>query len=280
MDLNKIRNRLDSLNKQNKPSGSKLIWKPEPGSTVIRIVPNMHDRDWPFMELYFYYELAKRTIISPQYFGEPDPVLELVSKLKSTGEREDYLLARKLEPKMRTYVPILVRGKEQEGVKFWGFGKTVYEELLKTVDDPDYGDITDLKTGTDITVEYEKATKPGEYPKTTFRVKRSASPATTDPAVVQLIKEMPAVKDIWAPPTYDELAEILDKFINNSEEEEELTPDTDANDSLDTLDSEDESDVFAAALNKEMKEKKSADSLKRNIKATSDIDAAFDEMFK
>lgn len=28
---------------------------------------------------------------------------------------------------------ILVRGKEDEGSKFWGFGKTTYEELLKLI---------------------------------------------------------------------------------------------------------------------------------------------------
>ena len=37
-----------------------------------------------------------------------------------------------MEPKMRTYVPILVRGAESEGVKFWGFGKQVYTELFLT----------------------------------------------------------------------------------------------------------------------------------------------------
>lgn len=277
MDLNKIRQRLDTLNKQNKPSGSKLIWKPEPGSQVVRIVPNMHDRDWPFMELYFYYDLAKRTIISPQNFGEADPVQELVDKLKSTGEREDFLLARKLEPRMRTYVPIIVRGKENEGVKFWGFGKSVYEELLKTIDDPDYGDITDLKTGTDITIEYEKATKPGEYPKTSFRVKRSSSPATTDPAIAQLIKEMPTVRDVWEPPTYDELAEILDKFINNSEEEEAeiITADNESDDFEDLGNA----DIFAQRLAEET-ETPAKKTGAKNLKATSDIDAAFDEMFK
>lgn len=277
MDLNKIRQRLDTLNKQNKPSGSKLIWKPEPGSQVVRIVPNMHDRDWPFMELYFYYDLAKRTIISPLNFGESDPVQELVDKLKSTGEREDFLLARKLEPRMRTYVPIIVRGKENEGVKFWGFGKSVYEELLKTIDDPDYGDITDLKTGTDITIEYEKATKPGEYPKTSFRVKRSSSPATTDPAVAQLIKEMPTVRDVWEPPTYDELAEILDKFINNSEEEEAeiVTADNESDDFEDLGNA----DIFAQRLAEET-ETPAKKTGAKNLKATSDIDAAFDEMFK
>jgi hypothetical protein len=53
-------------------------------------------------------------------------------------------MGRKIEPKMRTYVPVIIRGKEAEGVKFWGFGKTIYAELLSIISDPDYGDITDL----------------------------------------------------------------------------------------------------------------------------------------
>lgn len=271
MDLNKIRERLESLTNQSKPSGSKLIWKPQPGSQVIRIVPYVHNKDWPFLELLFYYDLAKRTIISPQNFGEPDPVQELADKLKATGEREDWLLARKIEPKMRTYVPILVRGQEHEGVKFWGFGKTVYEELLKTIDDPDYGNITDLKNGSDITVEYEKAVE-GTYPKTAFRVKRNTSPATTDPEVIKMLKDMPTVKDIWEPPTYEELADVLDKFINNTAEEESLT------------ETEDETDAFSTEplsdLPFDQPKKVAAPPKKAQAAAVvNDIDAAFDEMF-
>lgn len=275
MDLNKIRERLESLTNQNKPSASKQIWKPQPGSQVIRIVPYVHNKDWPFLELLFYYDLAKKTIISPQNFNQPDPVQELADKLKGTGEREDWLLARKIEPKMRTYVPILVRGQEHEGVKFWGFGKTVYEELLKTIDDPDYGNITDLKNGTDITVEYEKAAD-GSYPKTSFRVKRNTSPATTDPEVIKLLKEMPTVKDIWEPPTYEELADLLDKFINNTAEED-AAPATDDDEDLPT------SDFLADPLNPLSGPiRVNVPSAKKSAPAaavTNDIDAAFDEMF-
>ncbi|MAP03164.1 MAG: hypothetical protein CMF85_05080 [Candidatus Marinimicrobia bacterium] len=52
-------------------------------------------------------------------------------------------MGRSLMPKMRTFVPVIVRGEEAEGVKFWGFGKEVYQELLGVIADPDYGDITD-----------------------------------------------------------------------------------------------------------------------------------------
>lgn len=260
MNLDKIRERLDSFNKANKPSASRVIWKPEPGSQVIRLLPYVHNKEWPFLELYFYYDLAKRTIISPQNFGNPDPVQELANRLKATGEREDWLLARKIEPKLRTYVPILVRGKENEGVKFWGFGKTVYEELLKTIDDPDYGDITDLKNGTDITVEYERP-KDG-YPKTTFRVKRNSSPATTDPEVIALLKEMPTITEIWEQPTYDELAEVLDNFINNTENEENSEEGSNSDD-----------DFINDLVNNNDSEGGSKSAV------TDDIDSAFDAMF-
>ena len=59
-----------------------------------------------------------------------------------------------MEPKLRTFVPVVVRGEEGEGVRFWGFGKTVYQEILGYID-PDYGDITDPTSGRDLTIEYK-----------------------------------------------------------------------------------------------------------------------------
>lgn len=284
MDLSKIKERLDALTQQNKKGGNKRIWKPTPGSHVVRIVPYIHNRDWPFLELYFYYDLAKRTIISPSNFGLPDPVLEFVDKLKSTGEREDFLLARKLEPKMRTFVPILVRGRESEGVFFWGFAKTVYEELLKTIDDPDYGDITDLKNGTDLTIDFEKP-KDGGLPTTSFRMKRQASPATTDPDVIKMIKEMPTIDELWEVPSYDELAGLLDKFINNDGVEEapaEAAPAAAAAGTEaepDDLPWPKEEDAPAPAPRPTAIAGKAKAEPKTAAKATSDIDAAFDDMF-
>lgn len=217
MDLTKIQERLDALENSNKGSKSnkKAIWRPEEGSQVIRIVPYVHDRDWPFLELLFYYDLAKRTIISPQVFNNPDPVQEFCDAMKNTGETEDWKLACSIEPKLRTYVPVLVRGQEDQGVKFWGFGKTVYTELLKAIKDPDYGDITDLKKGTDITVEY---VKPADgYPETTIRLKRNSTPATDSKEVLAFIKGMSQVSEIWPEPSYDELKTILETFLANKE---------------------------------------------------------------
>lgn len=279
MDLNKIRERLNQLESEQKPSGFKRIWKPEPGSTVIRLLPNPKNRDWPFMELGFYYDLTNRTIISPTNFNQPDPVDELAQQLQSTGDTEDWKLGKKLEARRRTYVPILIRGREEEGVFLWGFGKTVFEELLKTMDDPDYGDITDLKTGTDITIEYSKPPK-GEsgYPKTTFRLKRHSTPVTDNKEVMKLLDDVPQPEDIWDIPSYDELSKVLDNYINNRSEEESTDsqetpqPENEPQSQSTNGDSDFSIDDFSPPSSEPSKG--------TPIKSKSDdVDAVFDDMF-
>lgn len=243
MDLKKIKEKLANL--ESKSSQRNMLWKPKPGQSVIRIVPYMHDRDMPFRELFFYYDLAKRTIISPVTFGEPDPVFEFAQKLKQTGEKEDYKLAKKLEPKSRTYVPIIVRGEESEGVKFFGFGSKLYTEFLKTINDPDYGDISDPVQGRDVTIEFTPAPNAQSFPETTIRVKPNITPVTTDKAVMESFKDMPVIESMWEKPTYEELQTYLDNFINNADSdsaaaEENAELESVATESL----SEDVSDAF------------------------------------
>ena len=55
---------------------SDVFWKPPVGKTQIRIVPYQHNKDWPFQELYFHYEVGKKTMVSPSSYGRPDPILE------------------------------------------------------------------------------------------------------------------------------------------------------------------------------------------------------------
>ena len=123
LDLNAIKAKLNELQTSNKGGGdTKLFWKPPVGKSQIRIVPYAFDKGNPFQELYFHYEIGKKTMISPSSFGRPDPILEFAEKLKKSGDKEDWKLGRKIEPKFRCYVPIIVRGAESEGVKYYAFG--------------------------------------------------------------------------------------------------------------------------------------------------------------
>ena len=158
MNLDEIKKRLDKLN--NKGGGGSTndfknnFWRPPVGEkSVIRIVPYKHNKDIPFSELYFYFGIGKPRMIALSNFDESDPILEFATQLKKSGDKENMELAKKLYPKFRVFAPVLVRGEEDKGVRFYEFGKMVYQELLGVMADEDYGDITDIQKGREVTVE-------------------------------------------------------------------------------------------------------------------------------
>jgi len=226
MDLNAIKTKLESL--QNQSTTSENFWKPDPGKQVVRIVPYKHNKDNPFIELYFHYNLGNKTYLSPASHGRPDPVQEFADKLKSTGDKDEWIQGKRLEPKMRTFVPVVVRGRETEGVKFWGFGKTVYQELLSVIADPDYGDITDPVNGRDIMIERQTPAEAGnQYGKTTVRVKPNQTPITDNKEVLEGVFENQSnLTELYTEPSYDELKEALASYLNPTEEDTDTTTTT------------------------------------------------------
>ena len=221
MDINAIKSKLATL--QSTTSTKENFWKPEPGKQVVRVVPYKHNKDNPFIELFFHYNLGNnKTYLSPLSFGRPDPVAEFADKLKSTGNKDEWIQGKRLEPKMRTFAPVIVRGKESEGVKFWGFGKTVYQELLGVIADPDYGDITDATTGRDIGIERQTPAEAGnQYGKTTVRVKPNQTAITEDSDQLQgIFDNQSDLTELYTEPTYDELKEALQNYLNPSDESE------------------------------------------------------------
>ena len=223
MDLNAIKNRLSQLQTTNTRTSN--LWKPSPGTQIVRIVPYKFNQDNPFIELYYHYDLGGKNYLSPISFGRPDPIEEFAQKLKSSGSKDDYRLGRKVEAKMRTFAPVIVRGEEKEGVRFWGFGKTVYQELLSIIADPDYGDITDTTNGRDVAVEFKTAEETGKsFPATSIRVKPNQTPITEDASVLETIKESQKnITEIYQERSYDELTQALSEYLNGDSSSEEET---------------------------------------------------------
>ena len=203
IDINAIRGRLNKL--QNTQKKTESLWKPTPGKHQVRIVPYKFDKDNPFIELYFHYNINNKTYLSPQSFGRPDPIVEFADKLKRMGDKEDWKAAKQMEPKLRTFVPIIVRGQEGDGVKFWGFGKTVYQEILGYIADPDYGDITDPIEGRDVRVSCTK--NPGQQWATTdVRPRGKDSPLSEDSSQSKKwLDNIPDVNDMFELKSYEEL---------------------------------------------------------------------------
>ena len=255
MDLNAIKNRLSQLQTTNTRTSN--LWKPQPGTQVLRIVPYKFNADNPFIELYFHYDLGGKNYLSPISFGRPDPIEEFAQKLKSTGSKDDYRLGRKIEAKMRTFAPVIVRGEENQGVKFWGFGKTVYQELLSIIADPDYGDITDPVNGRDVAVEFKTAEETGKsFPSTSIRVKPNQTPITEDASVLESIKETQKnITEIYQERSYDELTQALNDYLNGDSSSESSEKETKKEEVVTTTsdsksyDSKETSDAFDDLFN-------------------------------
>ena len=216
INLDAIRGRLNKL--QSTTSKKVELWKPTPGKHQIRLVPYKFNKDNPFIELYFHYNINNKSYLSPMSFGRPDPIVEFADKLKRMGDKEDWKAAKKMEPKLRTFVPVLVRGEEGEGVRFWGFGKTVYQEILGYMADPDYGDITDPTIGRDITVEIVSAEDSGtSYPVTTIRVKPKETPLVESAEdTKKFLTNQMEITDLYQELTYSELKSVLEGWLNPS----------------------------------------------------------------
>jgi len=214
MDIKLALSRFNSLQNNTKKSDS--IWKPAPGKSQIRIVPYKFNKDLPFIELYFHYNINNKTYLSPMSFGRPDPIVEFAEKLKRTGDTDDWKAGKKMEPKLRTFVPVIVRGKENEGVKFWGFGKTVYQDILGYIADPDYGDITDPMTGRDIVLDVTSAEESNAaYPTTAIRIKPTQTKLSDDATTMQsFLENQKNITELYSELSYAELKSVLENWLN------------------------------------------------------------------
>ena len=219
LDFDAIKRKLDKLS--GNATNRNVMWKPEEGQDCkIRLLSFQDNDGQPFKELMFYYNIpGQRGLLAPSQFGKRDPIQELIDKLRGEGTKESYEMAKKLYPKMRVYAPVVVRGEESEGVRIWSFGKLVYQSLLSLMMDEDYGDITDLETGTDLKLKCSKA--PGQqWAKTeVLPVRKSSSLSKDSSQVKEWVGSIPDVTEIFRLKSYDELSAIVNNWLNGDENE-------------------------------------------------------------
>jgi len=224
MDLSILKSRLATL--QNPRGGqkgelTKTLWSPAVGKHQVRIVPSVYNKSNPFKELFFHYGIGnKNTMISLANFGEKDPIVEFSQGLRKSSVKEDWQLAKKLEPKMRVYAPVIVRGQEELGVVLWGFGKQVYMDLLALTEDEDVGDFTDPIQGRDITIDVQgKETTGLSYNTSNIRIRTKTTPLSDDAAKVkQWLTTQPDPLTQFKKHTYEEMKSALMSHLNPEEE--------------------------------------------------------------
>ena len=160
---------------------------------------------------------GKYPIVALSNWGEQDPIVDFTKKLRTTSDSENWRLAKKLDPKLRVFAPVIVRGEEDKGVRLFEFSKTIYMELLSIADDEDYGDFTDVAEGFDFIVNASKvADRPGFG--LSLRPKPKQTPLSEDANTVNTwLENQPQILEERYKYTYDKLKDELQNFIAGNE---------------------------------------------------------------
>jgi len=215
LDMKKMKAKYTALQNRGRGGGNKSMWfRPQDGEQVIRIVPTA-DGD-PFKEFWLHYGVGKNPafLSLKRNYGQDDPIDNFVRALYNEGDEESIKMAKSISAKQRFFSPVLVRGEEDKGVRIWGYGKQVYEQLLNLVLNPEYGDITDVDTGTDLTLQYGKPAG-AQFPQTNLTPRRKSSGlANTAEETTELLESIPDIEGSFDKKTFDEMQTILDNFMN------------------------------------------------------------------
>lgn len=241
-NADELSDRINELMK--KGARSKLIWKPT-GKHVIRILPYLHQKNNdPIIQIFFHYELENSNshVVCPERtFGHRGecPICQLVDGLYKKNTEESKEIAGKIRAKARYYVPIIVRGEEEEGVKFWAFGKDVRDDIGSYVQDKsEYPDIFHPIKGFDWTLDYVAPKKDDkgrllDFGQRAIKPRRKESPVLEFPdqddpkfkqkaekiseKIIELIDSIPNIfESEFKPKTTEELTELLRNQIGYS----------------------------------------------------------------
>jgi len=255
MDTSRLAKRLAALQEKSNGTGKNIWFKSTEDKQKVRQVPYPHNPDGePFVDVWFHYNIAGvRSLVCPKMtHGQPCPVCELADEIREQGTKDSWAMYKKFAAKLRTYSPVIVRGKEDEGIKLWGYGVTIFENLLEKYLDKDWGNLSDVKTGRDLTVWSIPKGAPGNE-SDFIKPKMDVSPNQTvmlkkKAEIVALIEAIPDYLhdgETFAVKSYEELQDIVRKLSDAEDDYDE----DDAGSSYSASTDSDDSDGDDSTLN-------------------------------
>jgi hypothetical protein len=124
------------------------------GNNVVRILPGKDDDTQFYAETKIHRIMNSdgkiRNVHCRKVHGEKCTLCDLYYGLWKTGVKDDETLARQIKGRSRYYMNVVDR--ETGKVKILSIGIMLFQKVLNTILDEDYGDITDLKTGHDFKI--------------------------------------------------------------------------------------------------------------------------------
>lgn len=241
--LDQIKKRLQEMG--SKGNGKKnMLWKAT-DKHDIRLLPYPHS-DEPIFELGFHYDIGKsKTVLCPKHnFGDECVICEFAAKLKSwkhedgsdkseSEKKADFEAFKKIQVVVRYFAVVVERGKEAEGPKFWAFGKTNAQDLLKIVTNEDWNEgredgggyniLTSVDAAHDLQINFKAAkNKDGKgndknYPETEIVERKKETPLSKDKNVVKgLLDKIVPITEVYQRLTSTEVEKIFADFVNST----------------------------------------------------------------
>ena len=220
----------DALAKPAQGSSTTInIMRLKTGNTyVLRLVPNAKEPSKTFFHYYSHGWVSEATgqfqsAISPQTWGERDPIAEARYKISRTGTEEEKEAARALNRKENWLINVYVakdpENPENEGkVKILRFGRQLHKIIMEAIEGEDadeFGErIFDLtKTGCSLKVKVEEQ---GGYP--TYVSSRFAAPTSltgiTADTVNDVYDKVYDLENVFPVKSYDELTTMLNEHYH------------------------------------------------------------------
>jgi hypothetical protein len=221
IDLERVKNKLAAMKKFSEGgAGVSRLWKPAKDKpNVVRILNYPHGQD-PFVELWFHYNIGEgQSILCPKLNSSRScPICDFANELKQSGSKEDAEMAKTLWPKQRIYAVVVDRADPTMTPKFWGFGKTVYNNLLSKLLSEDYGSYMDPVSGLDLEVKVENVAGK-QFPDTKLEFRRRESKLADDKKTKEVLANIIPIDQVFKPATLGDIKERLNKWISAGEEE-------------------------------------------------------------
>jgi hypothetical protein len=251
MDINALKARLQQLNQRSAKKAND-IWKAK-DEHEIRCLPYPHGPD-PIIELHFHYEINGQSVLCPKLnFGEECVICEFCDALKSwkgpdgndkpEGERkQDWELFKKIQPKVRLFVPMIERTKDglhADGPKFWGISPTSANKLVEIMSDAESQEMVDatsdegmkvlfdVNKAFDLKVSFkDKAGTPlakgntKTFAVVDFESKKKPTPLSKDKAEIKkVLDSIKNIRDVYPKQSSAEVKAIFDKFVGGAQPE-------------------------------------------------------------
>lgn len=213
---------------ESKGSGSGFIY-PKEGTLRMRIKSPGDDQELGMELVTFYLGNDMGSIVSPATFDEPCPFMEKYKELKESSDDADKELAKEKFVPRRKYVigGVIYTDEKGKSLDYDGKDKavqiprSVYQDIIDLyLDEDEAGDMTDPVNGYDI-----KIIRTGSGKMDTTYSARACKPTPLDKKARGTVDLDGMVRSQIK--SYDELEELLTKYLNessDSDEEEEKAP--------------------------------------------------------